>query len=713
MRVLVALLAVTSAVGLVQGDISIGASTANPVRRVINLLENMAKKVAAEGEKEEELYKKFMCYCTSTGGELQASIQEAQAKVPQLQTEIEEAEENLANTKLELKTAQEDRTASKEALASATSQREKENKAFVEQEAELKNYVDGLTKAVTAIEKGMTGSFLQGKAAMRLLRKAVEASSATEYDKQAVTEFLQGSNTQSYVPKSGEVSGILKTMLDNFASDLKETQDAEAKAVTTYEELKAAKTKQVNVLTSEIETKTSRVGELQVGIVGMKQDLKATSGSLVEDLKFAKQVKTDCESKTGEWEERKKLRGEELVAIHETIKILNDDDALELFKKTLPSPSLIQARTSSRTVREKALALINTARSGKKPSQRSQLDFLALALQGKDFSFAKVISMIDNMLKLLKEEEVEDENKKEYCGKSLDEAEDKGKALAQKIEDKEVAIEDAKETMDTLHKEIDGLQKGIKDLDKSVESATEQRKEENDEYKELMSSNSAAKELLNFAKNRLNKFYNPKLYKPPAKEELSEQARIAENAGGAVFLQRPSVLVQVSQHETPEPPPETWGAYSKSSQGSSGVIQMIDLLVKDLDKEMTEAEVEEKNAQKEYEELMADSASKRAADLKAISEKTREKALNEESLETDAQSKKVAEKELMATKQFEMNLHSECDWLIQFFDVRKEARAQESDNLKAAKQILQGADFSLLQGNKAGAAPKPSRSLRH
>merc|ERR1740121_2857648 len=173
--------------------------------------------------------------------------------------------------------------------------------------------------------------------------------------------------------------------------------------------------------------------------------------------------------------------------------------------------------------------------------------------------------------------------------------------------------------MEVLVKEIDSLQKGIKDLDKSVEAATEQRKEENDEYKELVSSNSAAKELLNFAKNRLNKFYNPKLYKPPAKEELSQQERIAQNMGGAsaVQLDGPAALVQVSQHDAPEPPPETWGAYAKSGQETAGVIQMIDLLIKDLDKEITEAEVEEKNAQKAYEELMGDSAAKRAADMKA------------------------------------------------------------------------------------------------
>ena len=53
-------------------------------------------------------------------------------------------------------------------------------------------------------------------------------------------------------------------------------------------------------------------------------------------------------------------------------------------------------------------------------------------------------------------------------------------------------------------------------LDKSVAEVTDQRREENSDYKTLMVNNQSAKELLEFAKNRLNKFYSPKLYKPPA-----------------------------------------------------------------------------------------------------------------------------------------------------------------------------------------------------
>merc|ERR1719163_251862 len=112
---------------------------------------------------------------------------------------------------------------------------------------------------------------------------------------------------------------------------------------------------------------------------------------------------------------------------------------------------------------------------------------------------------------------------------------------------------------------------------------------------------------------------------------------------------------------------------------------MIKLLIRDLEKEMTEAETSEEDAQKDYEESMKDAAEKRTADSKAITEKSSAKAQLETELQEHKDGKGSAEKELMATEQYISNLHSECDWLLKYFDVRKEARASEIDALGKAK----------------------------
>merc|ERR1711920_637266 len=134
-----------------------------------------------------------------------------------------------------------------------------------------------------------------------------------------------------------------------------------------------------------------------------------------------------------------------------------------------------------------------------------------------------------------------------------------------------------------------------------------------------------AKAVLGWAKNRLNKFYAPKLYKAPPARELTDEQSITVSMGGTLApTPAPGgiantgigAFAQTASSVAPPPPPETFGPYQKKTESGNGVIAMIDLLVADLDKETQEATVMEKDAQKEYEEMMADSAAKRAEDAK-------------------------------------------------------------------------------------------------
>merc|ERR1719432_130095 len=292
-------------------------------------------------------------------------------------------------------------------------------------------------------------------------------------------------------------------------------------------------------------------------------------------------------------------------------------------------------------------------------SSRQPLDFIALALHGKKIGFDKVIKMIDDLMATLKEEQVADDDKKEYCRVQFDTTDDKKKSLERSLADTDTAIADTEEGIATLTAETKALEDGIKALDKAVAEATEQRKEEHAEFKDLMANDSAAKEVILFAKNRLNKFYNPKLYKPPAKRELDEEDRIVVNMGGTLAptaapggISGTGVTALTQVATAPPPPPETYGAYVKKSEENSGVIAMMELLIKDLGKEMAEAQAEEKDAQQDYEQMMADSAQKRAEDSKSLTDKEAAKAELESTLQQHKTDKASLTKELAATLQY-------------------------------------------------------------
>merc|ERR1719482_491390 len=330
-------------------------------------------------------------------------------------------------------------------------------------------------------------------------------------------------------------------------------------------------------------------------------------------------------------------------------------------------------------VQEEAIrALSSVQKSG---HRNVNLDLISMALHGKKINFDKVIKMIDDMVVLLGKEQVADDKKKAYCEAEFDKADDKKKALEWAIEDLEKIIEEDKEMVTTLTGEIKELEEGIVKLDREVVQATEQRKEEHSEFTTTLASNNAAMKLIEMAKNRMNKFYNPKLAKFIQTHKASKPLSLAQS--------------DIARQAPPPPPAAEFGG--KKGEESGGVIALMDSMIADLKAEIQEMEFNEKDAQEEYETMVTEAADKRAADTKSVEEKSAAKALLEEEIVKNGDMKASEETELMATKQYIADLHADCDWLIQNFETRKSARANEIDALKKAKAVLSGADYSLVQ----------------
>jgi len=385
----------------------------------------------------------------------------------------------------------------------------------------------------------------------------------------------------------------------------------------------------------------------------------------------------------------------------ETIKVLNDDDALELFKKTLPggAASLLQLQVSSASQRRVAIEALHS-------SLDPRVDLLAIAIRGGKQGFGKIVTLIDKLTATLKEEQAADDEKKAYCEDKFDKTEDQVKVLNNNVADLDTAIESDEESISTLKGEIKSFTEAIKALDKEVGEYTAQRKQENADYTATLAANQAAVDLLKFAKNRLNKFYNPKLYKPPPARELSQEDQITVNFGGTLApTEAPGGIAGtgisfVQLHNTgdqaaaPPPPPEADLAYKAKAGASNGVLTMLDTIVNDVEKENQIMTLTEKDAQKDYEKFMADAKNKRAQDSKSLSNREGSLANAQSQLVSNKEAQSNKKTELMETEQSLAALHGECDWLIKYYDTRKEARTGEIESLGKAKDVLNGANYS-------------------
>merc|ERR1719155_114611 len=398
---------------------------------------------------------------------------------------------------------------------------------------------------------------------------------------------------------SGEITGMLKAMLEEMEGDLATAKKDEATAATGFEELSAAKAAEISSATSAIESKTKRAGNVAVEIVQTQDDMEDTEKEVAETTAFLGDLATQCAEKKSAWSERQKMRAEEVSAISEAIKVLNDDDALDLFKKTVPSmvqtgmQFLQKSSKSSVALRAKGL-LVSLMQTGR--AHTTQLSLMAASLKSKAVDFSKITEQIDGMIDVLGKEQTDDDTQKVFCDEEFTKSAAEKKETEDTLASLAASIEEMSATVATLKSEIETLTAEIKTLDKAVAEATEQRKEEHAVFLQTQAEGSAAVQLIEAAKNKLNKFYNPTLYKAPERRELTEEERIAVSAGApdprdaeeataapgiagtgiAVFAQ-----IRSASNAAPPPPPETFGAYTKKSGKSNGVIKLMDMMIGD------------------------------------------------------------------------------------------------------------------------------------
>ena len=181
--------------------------------KVVTLLQDMQKEIETEGETEQKMFDKFMCYCDGNTDGMGKAAEEAAQKITELKSKLAAEKAEKSQLDQELIQHKKDREAAKGDLSTATSIREKEHAEFVESTGDAKANVDALTGAIAALEKGMGKSFIQQNAkSVARLEKIVKATtSVDEYEKSEIMGLLQGKNPfGDYSAASGEIVGMLK-----------------------------------------------------------------------------------------------------------------------------------------------------------------------------------------------------------------------------------------------------------------------------------------------------------------------------------------------------------------------------------------------------------------------------------------------------------------------------------------------------------------------
>jgi len=665
------------------------------ITKVVKMLEAMLEKSRADGDADRKTFAKFLCYCNTNKAEKTSEIESLSKDIDALETKIEELKASTGVLSKEVAKLDADIADNEAAQMKATEQRMKEEEAFNALKDDLTNAIEQMGKAIeTLAEVGadqtlanaaadhkqfMAADKKKGLLALHSrVREALTAASAFLQGghNKVLESFLQAPFTGTYTAQSGEVVGILKDMRDTFKANLASATILEAKQSKAYIEFMASQKEALEKMKEMFELKQKQLGENDGELAAKKEKLEEAvkQKGVCED--FLSELAPLCDAKTAEYNERNLLRANEDAAISEALAILNKDSSFNTFGKVKATSEEVEfVQTAAITVHSPAkgaarsLALHLLQAAGASPRLAKVMSLLEA-----ENPFAVVLKEIEKMLEIITDEAKIDKEKLDWC-------KDERTETNAKIEKKEGEILELESKIDELTSEIEKPETGLlamidtaeTELEQNIEdqkSETKLRTEDNLVYQATIADLTDATGLLTAAIKVLTKYYDS--LEKYDKEEAEE--------------------VKVLPGED-EARPETWED-EKGYKGQSGkgtkVIETLQFILENTEKEEKAAHEDEMKAQHEFEDSMTelkDQEKELGESLvklkKQLAEKRAELLESKKSLKETIAVKEAAEAYLLEIK-------PGCDFITENYDKRETHREAESKALKKAAELLKG-----------------------
>merc|ERR1719331_1191616 len=587
-----------------------------------------------------------------------------------------------------------------------TTMREKEHEDFVAAKDEMDKAIAALKSAIEVLAEGTAPASLVSsiKRVMRVGEGFLAKNDLSELHKilDVPTADWKKLNREAtfkkkYEARSGGIQDILADMLKTFEDNLEEATAAEDKAAADFDALMEAKKTQLSTAKQALLDKSGEKGARGEALAASKEEKKDLEGQNDRDAGYLADTKATCEKRATEWDERKKLRAEEIAAIQEAIGILHSDDARDTFKKSFDSQGLfftqmgeLRHSHAHKGAGKSALSLMASLASS---SKDVRIAAIVAALQpkipeGDEITdevaadpFKEVIKMIDDIIAELETEEGDDLKTKEQCESERMENTQEAKRVAKEIDTNVETIDRLTAQIEAANKTIQAIVQEIQELDIEIRDAGDNRAKENKEYMAAEAEDMAAVELVKSATGVLEKFYEE------AGLKFAQMHAEVRRVGGS---QEPFVAAG----EAPTPPPAGFDDYSGGSRQSQGVIAMLEMIKEDIEKDIEKAKKQEKEAQEAFDKLKADIEAAIEAKKQTQSDLEGEIASDSEARTQENTTKADNEAELKATMDYLKEIAPGCDFIAMNFNIRLTNRQMEVDGLKKAKSILQGAEFS-------------------
>lgn len=650
---------------------------ANPIGQVLKLLSDLHATVISDGEVEQKQFEEYAEWCEDEAKERHFEIKTGNQQKEDLQATIEKSSADIEVHTSKIEELSGSISSNEQDTKAANSIREKEHQTFRGAEKEMVETVDTLRRARSVLKNALGGgaSFAQLPARYRdltdSLQVVVNASIFSVQDKAKLQSFLQANEseegvnapaTQAYESKS---SGILDTLADmqEKAEDLLEdARKTEVNARHAHEKLVQSLANEHKVQSDALTNTKKQLASSSEVKATAEGDLSAVKKELDEDNTYVKDLSLGCQTRAVDMEISSKSRAEELKALEEAQKIIQEATGGASNRQY----NFLQLKTSTKSTNasfEKAALMIRKIGKNENNNSLVQLagQIRATASMNSD-PFAKVKGLIQDMIKRLVDEAEQEASQKAFCDKETSENETKRDKLTAEEQKLTTRIEKATAGIAKLKEEIAELNSGIAHTAKSQKESDRMRKQEHEEFVKVKADFEQGLHGVRRALQVLRDYYEKK----------------------------GSSLMQVAAAAT----------HNASDMGGS-IISILEVAESDFARSLAEAQAAEDDEVDSYEKTTNENKVSTATKKTSVEAKTQESARLEQAITDSTSDRNGVQEELGAVLQYLEKLKPQCVTQPDSYEERKERREREMQGLNTALEVLES-ETAFTQINAGG-----------
>lgn len=682
------------------------------VNKVVTMIEDLQKQVLAEGEKEAASYEKFSCFCKDTTTEKQEAITKGTDEQNSLTAQLGKLSDKRNELDEEIDTLTKDIEELEEEMEKATKERKETLAVYEGNAADLTGALEALQGAIEVLKSSKNPSLMQLNSVAKTVRTAAALADALGLEDSARIQrnmgfFLQQDPSvpmENYKFHSDDVIQTLEKLQGDFRSEKQNLDKEEVSSVSDYDAFMQDKTDITKAKNLQLDDAKKNRDNTISEIAMASEELTTTSADLLDDKEYLSELAQMCMDKAKTWDQRSKVRQDELSAITAALTIIKGtvsektSAATVRFAQQGVSVRIAQHVASSDLAMEAIEAASEEADSApaKAPVaflqrlvQRHQVSpddgrqavinllktsgaklhstlLTSLASQITADPFVKIKKLIQELIERLLSEAANEANQKGWCDKAIADAKQKRDYSADKIEELNGEMANLEAVRNKLMEETSVLSEEIQDLNARRKEATVMRREEKGENEATVVEAEAGLEAVSMAIDILDKFY-----KTAAKEEV--------DLG----------LIQGPADDAPDAGFDNGEAYTGAGGEAGGILGMLDVIKSDFERTISETKKAEDEAATEYRNFMTATGKSLQEKMVANEEKTKQKdnALKElEEAESDLDSQSI----ILQTSISELlELKPTCIDTGMSYEERVARREDEIESLKKALCVLQ------------------------